>query len=38
MDPSWVIWKDVLLVSLNGPWMGDMEVSLVGNFEWTLLG
>ena len=34
MDLSWVMWKDVWLIFLNGPWLGDTEVCFVGDFEW----
>ena len=28
----------VLLVAENGPWLGDLEGFLVGNFEWNPAG
>ena len=32
IDPSWVIWKNVWLKSIDGPWLGDLEGWLVRYF------
>ena len=38
MDPGWVIWKYFWLYILNGSWLGDLKIFLVGNCDGEALG